>query len=86
MIPIDVGSTPTGHPKKENMDFLVILIIVLCFGLAGIHFWLLLKILIGDFDIIQLNSDNRMVRIGFGLNEGRWFYRIDFWFFGIRIR
>ena len=34
---------------------------------------------------IKLDTDNRMLRIGFGKNAGHWFARIDFWFFGIRI-
>ena len=35
---------------------------------------------------ISLNKDNRMLRIGFGKHEGKWFFRIDFWCFGIRIK
>lgn len=34
---------------------------------------------------IKLDEKNRMLRIGFGLNDGNWFARIDLWFFGIRI-
>lgn len=33
---------------------------------------------------IALDKQNRMLRIGFGLNEGRWFARIDLWFVGYR--
>ena len=33
---------------------------------------------------IPLDENNRMLRIGFGKNKGRWFVRIDLWFFGIR--
>lgn len=33
---------------------------------------------------ITLNKNNRMLRFGFGKNAGRWFVRLDFWFFGIR--
>ena len=34
---------------------------------------------------IQLNRDNRMIRAGFGKNNGNWFVRIDLWFIGIRV-
>lgn len=34
---------------------------------------------------IDMESGNRMLRIGFGKNNQRWFFRVDFWFFGIRI-
>ena len=35
--------------------------------------------------IIKLDSNNRMLRIGFGKNHGRWFARVDLWFIGIRV-
>lgn len=37
--------------------------------------------------IIKLGMDegNRMLRIGFGKNENRWFVRIDLWFVGWRL-
>lgn len=28
---------------------------------------------------------NRMVRLGFGQNSGRWFFRVDLWWIGFRI-
>lgn len=34
---------------------------------------------------LVLNKDNRMLRIGFGKNEGNWFFRIDLWYIGFRI-
>lgn len=34
--------------------------------------------------VIPLDRDNRMARIGFGEHDGRWFARIDLWFFGVR--
>lgn len=34
---------------------------------------------------IHLDKNNRMLRIGFGNNEGNWFARVDFWFIGFRI-
>lgn len=34
---------------------------------------------------INLNKKNRMLRVGFGLHEGKFFARIDLWFFGIRL-
>jgi hypothetical protein len=34
---------------------------------------------------IDLDKDNRMLRVGFGKNEGRWFARVDLWFVGFRI-
>lgn len=33
---------------------------------------------------INLDPDNRMLRVGFGKNNGNWFARIDLWFIGIR--
>ena len=37
-------------------------------------------------ETIHLDRNNRMLRIGFGKNNGRWFFRIDLWFIGIRIK
>ncbi len=37
-------------------------------------------------DKISLDKNSRMFRIGFGKNEGRWFFRIDLWFAGYRIK
>ena len=34
---------------------------------------------------INLDQNNRMLRIGFGRNEGRWFARVDLWYVGIRL-
>lgn len=34
---------------------------------------------------ILLDKDNRMLRIGFGRNNGNQFFRIDLWFFGYRL-
>ena len=34
---------------------------------------------------IVLDKDNRMLRVGFGKNKSNWFFRIDLWYFGIRI-
>ena len=34
---------------------------------------------------IPLDINNRMLRIGFGKHDGRWFARVDLWFFGLRI-
>lgn len=34
---------------------------------------------------IPLDTNNRMLRIGFGKHDGNWFARIDLWFFGVRI-
>jgi hypothetical protein len=33
---------------------------------------------------VDLDRPNRMVRAGFGKNNGRWFARVDLWWFGIR--
>jgi len=33
---------------------------------------------------INLDPPNRMVRFGFGKNNGRWFARIDLWWAGFR--
>lgn len=35
-------------------------------------------------DKIKLNEYNRMLRVGFGKNEGRWFIRLDLWWYGFR--
>lgn len=35
---------------------------------------------------IPLDKDNRMLRIGFGKNNGSWFFRVDLWFIGIRLK
>ena len=34
---------------------------------------------------IPLDEKNRMLRFGFGMNEGNWFVRIDLWKNGFRI-
>jgi hypothetical protein len=38
-----------------------------------------------DVTKIELDEKNRMARIGYGLNEGRPFFRIDLWKRGYRI-
>jgi hypothetical protein len=35
--------------------------------------------------VIPLDEKNRMLRVGFGKHDGRWFARIDLWFFGVRL-
>lgn len=37
-------------------------------------------------DLIKLDKNNRMLRIGFGKHDSKWFFRIDLWFIGIRIK
>ena len=37
------------------------------------------------FTKINLDAPNRMLRFGFGLNNGRFFIRLDLWFFGVRL-
>ena len=34
--------------------------------------------------IIRLEQGNRMLRVGFGQHSGRWFFRVDLWFIGVR--
>lgn len=34
---------------------------------------------------IQLDKPNRMIRFGLGLNNGRWFARLDLWAVGFRL-
>lgn len=34
---------------------------------------------------LPLDINNRMLRFGFGKNEGNWFIRIDLWFIGFRL-
>lgn len=34
---------------------------------------------------IPLDQDNRMIRLGFGKHEGRWFIRVDLWWNGYRL-
>ena len=36
-------------------------------------------------DRIDLDKNNRMIRIGFGKHDGRWFARIDLWGIGYRL-
>jgi len=36
-------------------------------------------------DKIKLDKNNRMLRIGFGKHEGKYFFRIDLWRIGYRI-
>ncbi len=35
--------------------------------------------------IIKLDERNRMIRIGFGKHNNKWFARVDLWWYGIRI-
>ena len=35
---------------------------------------------------ILLDKENRMLRIGFGKNKGLWFFRIDLWYKGYRLK
>ena len=37
-------------------------------------------------EILQLDKDNRMLRIGGGKNKGEAFFRIDLWWIGIRVK
>jgi hypothetical protein len=37
-------------------------------------------------DKIILDKDNRMLRIGFGKHNGNWFFRIDLWWVGFRLK
>ena len=32
-----------------------------------------------------LDEKNRMIRLGFGKNEGNWFFRVDLWSVGFRL-
>ena len=34
---------------------------------------------------IVMDKPNRMIRGGFGKNNGRWFFRIDLWKYGFRL-
>lgn len=34
---------------------------------------------------LPLQQGNRMIRIGFGQHEGKWFFRVDLWYYGWRI-
>lgn len=34
---------------------------------------------------LPLDKKNRMLRIGVGLHEGKWFARVDLWFVGFRL-
>lgn len=34
---------------------------------------------------IKLDKNNRMLRIGFGKHDGKFFFRIDLWIKGFRI-
>jgi len=48
---------------------------------AHVKLWWLTE----HFNFIKLDRDNRMFRIGFGKNQGRGFFRVDLWSFGLRI-
>lgn len=37
-------------------------------------------------DKIILDKYNRMLRIGFGKHNGNWFFRIDLWWVGFRLK
>ncbi|WP_274644791.1 hypothetical protein [Pseudomonas serbica] len=37
------------------------------------------------FTKIPLDPNNRMLRVGAGLHDGKWFFRIDLWCAGYRI-
>ena len=32
-----------------------------------------------------LDKKNRMIRVGFGLHDDKWFLRVDLWFIGFRL-
>lgn len=34
---------------------------------------------------ITMEPNNRMVRLGVGKHDGKWFARIDLWFIGFRL-
>jgi hypothetical protein len=38
-----------------------------------------------EIAVIPLDPKNRMVRGGIGLNDGKWFARVDLWFKGYRL-
>jgi hypothetical protein len=35
--------------------------------------------------VIPLDTKNRMLRVGFGKRDGRWFVRVDLWARGFRL-
>jgi len=37
------------------------------------------------FTTLKLDSENRMLRFGFGKHQGKWFIRLDLWWFGLRL-
>ncbi len=39
-----------------------------------------------QFDIIRLDKNNRMLRVGGGLHNSEYFFRVDLWFSGYRIK
>lgn len=34
---------------------------------------------------IDLDQNNRMLRVGFGKHDGKWFFRVDLWYTALRI-
>lgn len=38
-----------------------------------------------QIDKIPLDKQNRMIRLGGGFHDGKWFVRVDFWFVGYRL-
>jgi hypothetical protein len=35
--------------------------------------------------VVDMDEDNRMLRVGFGKNKGKWFSRLDLWWKGFRL-
>lgn len=33
-----------------------------------------------------MDKDNRMIRLGLGKNKGQWFFRLDLWYIGFRLK
>lgn len=37
------------------------------------------------FNVIEMKAGNRMVRLGAGQHDGKWFIRVDLWWVGVRL-
>lgn len=38
-----------------------------------------------NYDLIKMDQGNRMLRIGFGQHDHKWFVRVDLWWYGVRV-
>lgn len=51
----------------------------------SIKLWFIKKLAGLETSVVRMDAANRKARIGFGKNEGKFYFRIDAWFIGYRI-